>query len=132
ASLQRQMEMRQQSWLAGDQFKQRIVDLNAVERGQAQAMQPGLRREQALAQRAETACVVSNIDPGEDDFPRSAVNFTRYCIANSLKRQRNTGPARLPDRAESAAMIAPRLHRDKAADVAEEAGGDRRHDVIRH
>ena len=55
AGLQRQMEMGQQPRLARDQLHQRVVDLDAVERGQAQALQPRQVGEQALAQRAEAA-----------------------------------------------------------------------------
>ena len=45
--------MRHQPRLAGDQLEQRVVDLDAVERRQAQALQPRLGGEQALAQLAE-------------------------------------------------------------------------------
>ena len=47
------MEMRHQPRLAGDQLEQFVVDLDAVERRQAQALQPGLGGEQALAQSAQ-------------------------------------------------------------------------------
>ncbi len=44
------MEVRHQPRLAGDQLEQGVVDLDAVERGQAQALQPRLGRKQPLAQ----------------------------------------------------------------------------------
>ena len=52
AGLERQMEVRHQPRLAGDQLEQRVVDLDAVERGQAQALQTRLGGEQALAELA--------------------------------------------------------------------------------
>ena len=55
AGLQRQMEMRHQPRLAGDQLEQGIVDLDAVERRQAQALKARLGGEQALAQLSEPA-----------------------------------------------------------------------------
>ena len=51
ARLERQMEMRHQARLAGDQLEQGLVDLDAVERGQAQALQARHGGEDALAQR---------------------------------------------------------------------------------
>ena len=44
AGLQRQMEMRHQPRLAGDQLEQGLVDLDAVERRQAQALETRARR----------------------------------------------------------------------------------------
>ena len=55
AGLKRQMEVGHQPRLAGDQFEQGIVDLDAVERRQAQALQPRLGGKQALAKIAEAA-----------------------------------------------------------------------------
>ena len=68
AGLQRQMEMRQQPRLAGDQLHQRLVDLDAVERGQAQALELRQVGQQPLAQRSEPALVAGDVDPGEDDL----------------------------------------------------------------
>ena len=55
AGLQRQMEMRHQARLAGDQLEQGLVDLDAVERRQAQALEARVGGKQALAQLAEPA-----------------------------------------------------------------------------
>ena len=49
AGLKRQVEMRHQPRLAGDQLDESVVDLDTVERRQAQALQPWLGGEQALA-----------------------------------------------------------------------------------
>ena len=49
------MEVRHQPWLSGDQLEQRLVDLDAVERGQAQPLKARLGGEQALAEVAEAA-----------------------------------------------------------------------------
>ena len=48
-----------------------LVDLDPVERGQAQALQ-SRQSQQALAQRPEAAVVAGDVDPGEDDFLRAA------------------------------------------------------------
>ena len=49
------MEVRHQPRLAGDQLEQGVVDLDAVERRQAQALEPRLGGKQALAKAAEAA-----------------------------------------------------------------------------
>ena len=53
AGLKRKVEVRHQPRLARDQFEQGIVDLDAVERRQAKALQARLGGEQSLAQFAE-------------------------------------------------------------------------------
>ena len=52
AGLQREMEMRQHPRLMRDQVEQPVVDLDAVERGQAQALQPGHIPEDAFDEQA--------------------------------------------------------------------------------
>src|SRR4051794_32716017 len=108
------MKMRHEPRLAGNQFEQGLVHLDAVERRQAQALQPRLGSEQALAQLAEAAGVVSDVDAGQDDLPRSAADLARDGITDRFERQRNAGSSRLPDGTESAAMIAAGLDRDEA------------------
>ena len=49
AGLERQVEMRHQPRLAGDQLEQSVIDLDAVERRQAQALEPRLGSKQPLA-----------------------------------------------------------------------------------
>ena len=53
AGLQREVEVRHQPRLAGDQLEQGVIDLDAVERRQAQARQSRFGRKQALAELAE-------------------------------------------------------------------------------
>ena len=71
--------------------------------------------EQALAQRAEAAVVIGDVDAGQHDLLRAAVDLARDRVADRLERQRAARPARLPDRAEGAAMVAAGLDRDEAA-----------------
>ena len=97
AGLQRQMEMRHQPRLAGDQLEQGLVDLDAVERGQAQALQARLGGEQALAERAEAAFVAGDVDPGEDDLLRAA-RRSRGRPRRGSPRTAATGSARAPAR----------------------------------
>jgi hypothetical protein len=87
AGLQRQMEMRHQPRLAGDQLEQRLVDLDAVERGQAQPLEPRLGGEQALAQSPEPTPIVGDVDAGQDDFFRVPVDLAADCIADGVERQ---------------------------------------------
>ena len=130
AGLKRQMEMRHQPRLAGDQLEQRArrsrccrarTGAGAVRRGSAAS-----RRWQSAA---ETALIIGDVDAGEHDFLRAAVDLARDGVADRLEGQGDAWPARLPDRAEGAAMVAAGLHRDEASDVAMEAR-DWRHDVI--
>ena len=92
AGLQRQMEVRHQPRLAGDQLEQRVVDLDAVERRQAQALQPRLGGEQPLAEIAEPALVIGDVDAGEDDLLGAAVDLARDGVADRFERQRHAGP----------------------------------------
>src|SRR5436190_17285618 len=106
------MEMRHQPRLAGNQLEQSIVDLDAVERRQAQALQARLGRKQALAERAQAAIIVGDVDAGEDDLPGAAVDLACDRVADRLERQRSAGPTSGPDRAEGAAVVAAGLDRD--------------------
>ena len=66
--------------------------------------------------------------PGQHDLFRAAVDLARNGVADQLERQRAARSARLPDRAESAAVVAAGLDGDEASDVALKARW--RHDVI--
>ena len=93
AGLQRQMEMRHQPRLAGDQLEQGVVDLDAVERRQAQALKPGIGGEQALAKLAEPAFVAGDVDAGEDDFPGALVELAlRPPVAIASNGSERLGP----------------------------------------
>ena len=117
ARLQRKMEMRHQPRLARDQFEQGVVDLDAVERRQAQSLEPRLGGQEALAQSPETALVIGDVDAGEDDLLRAAVDLPGNRIADRFERQGTAWSARPPDRAEGAAMVAAGLDRDEALDL---------------
>ena len=116
ARLQRQMEMRQQPRLAGDQLEQGRRRSRCC-RARTGAGAAGAARRRAGA---GTACrappvIAGDVDPGEDDLLRAGVQFARDRVAHRLERQRPARPARLPDRAEGAAMVAAGLDRDEAA-----------------
>jgi hypothetical protein len=115
AGLQRQMEMGQQPRLARGQLHQRFVDLDAVERREAEAIELWQIGQQPLAKRSEASVVAGDVDAGEDDLPGPGVQLERHRIAHRFIGQRSAGPAGLPDRAEGAAMIAAGLHRNEAA-----------------
>ena len=97
AGLKREMEVRHQPRLAGDQLEQGVVDLDAVERRQAQALQARLGGEQPLAQRAEAAVVVGDVDAGEDDLLRARGRSRGRPRRGSL-RTAASGSARAPAR----------------------------------
>ena len=80
--------------------------------------EPRLGGEQALAQCAEAAVVIGDVDAGQDDLLRAAVDLAGDGVADRFERQRAARPARLPDRAEGAAMVAAGLDRDEALDLA--------------
>src|SRR5260370_42677196 len=99
------MEMRHQPWLASDQLEQILVDLNAVERGQAQALEARLGGEQALAEITEAVLVIGDVDAGQDDFLRAAIDLAGAGVADQLERQRTAAPPRLPARAQGPAVV---------------------------
>src|SRR5690242_5660233 len=116
------MEVRHQPRLAGDQLEQGVVDLDAVQRRQAQALEARLRGKQALAEAAKPAFIVRNVDAGEDDLLRPAVDLPRDGVPDRFERQRTAWPTRLPDRAEGAAVVAAGLDGDETFHLVHEAG----------
>src|SRR3954452_23505958 len=122
------MEVREKSALAGDQFIERLIHLDAVERRKPQPLKPWLGREEALRKRSDGALVIGDIDAGQHDLLCAAIDLARYGIADQLEGKRSAGSARLPDRAEGAPMVATRLDRNEASHVALESSW--RHDVI--
>src|SRR5690349_11623245 len=125
------MEVRLEPRLPGDQLEQGAVDLDSVERRKTKAVQPRLRGQEALTQPAEAAVIIGNVDTGQHDLLRPAVDLAGNRVADRVEGERDAVPTRLPDRAEGAAMVAAGLHGDEAAHVAHEPGGhDWRHDVI--
>src|SRR3954447_12672544 len=107
------MEMRHQPRFARNQLEQQIVDLDAVQRRQSQASETRLRLQQALAQIAEAPGIIGYIYTGQHDLFRAAIGLASDSIANRFERQRDAWPARLPDGAKGAAVVAAGLHRDE-------------------
>ena len=79
ARLKREVDMRLKAQLLGEQGEQAIVDLDAVERGKAEALEARYVREDALDELAEAGragevgAVAGQIDPGEDDLGMDAM-----------------------------------------------------------
>ena len=87
------MEVRHQPLLTGDQLEQRLVDFDAVERREAQPLEPRLGDQQSLAQIPKPAFVIGDIHSGEDDLLRAPVDFAGDRIADRFERERSAGPA---------------------------------------
>jgi hypothetical protein len=125
------VEVRHQTRLAGDQFKQRLIDLDAVERRQAKATERRDCSQELLAQKSQTHAfmiVARDVDAGEGDFLRASRQLSFNGFADRLEGKRLAGPACLPDGAEGAAMVAPVLNGNEASHMAEES---RRNHLVR-
>ena len=107
------MKVRHQPGLARDQFHQRFVDLNAVQRREPQALEGREVTQQTLTQQTETALDTRNIDPGQHDLARAGGKLALDRLAHCFVRSRPARPTRAPDGAEGAAVIATGLDRDE-------------------
>ena len=86
------MEVGHEPRFAGDQLEQRLVDFDAVQRRKPQSAQPRLGEEQSLAQLAEPAFIIGDVDSGEDDLLCAAVDLARDGIADRLEGSDRLGP----------------------------------------
>ena len=128
AGLEGKMEVGKEPLLSSDEVEQGLVHLNSVERGESQSNKPRLGSEKALAELSKSSLIICDVDAGEDDLPRAAVDFAGNCITDELEWQRTAWPAGFPDRAEGAAMIASVLDSHEASHMTLKARW--RHDVM--
>ncbi len=127
AGLQRQVQMRHQPLLFGQQPPQLVVDLGRVERGEPQALELGHRGEQpahhlAEARRAwQIGAVGRQIDAGQHDLPIAGRDETARLVGDETHRHRSAGTAGVGDDAKGAAVVAALLDLQKGAALALEA-----------
>ncbi len=114
--LQRQMQMRHEARLVGDEIEQMRIDLDAVDGGQPQAA--NLRhllqkRFCQLPQRRaarQVAAIAGGIDTGQHHLAVTGLHQPTRLIDHRPHRHRAGIAAAIGDDAEGAAMVAARLH----------------------
>ena len=127
ARLQRQMQMRHQPLLLGDEPPQLGIDLDRIERGEAQPFELGHRGEQSADHLTEAwrpwqiGAIGGQIDPGQHDLAIAGGDKPARLFGDGAHRYRSAGPARVGDDAKGAAVVAALLDLQKGAGSALEA-----------
>src|SRR5512146_1809935 len=141
ARLDREMEMRQKPRLLRDQAPELVVDLDRIERGEAQALELGHECEQAPAELAEgglpgkIGAEAGQIDAGQHQLAKAGIAERARLADDLADRHRTAVAAAEGNDAEGAAVVAALLRLDKGAravleTVDEMRGGFfERHDV---
>ena len=119
AGLQRQMQMRHQARLVGEQPPQIVVDRRRVERGQAQPRQVRHQRQQPaheLAQRrraGQVRAVGGDVHAGQHHLLVARLDQGAHLRHHRAHRHAARRAAAERDDAEGAAMVAALLHLDE-------------------